>query len=101
MNATLLSLGQSIEGVSEQANLVLADMNNDSLVDFVLGGNNGTEVLKVYIGNSILFSFNESISGGVTRGSLDLVDYDKDGDLDVVEVGLGVQNYESRIFKKD
>jgi len=97
-----LSLGQSLNGISDQASLVLGDLNNDSLVDLVISGTKGTRILDIYMNNGSEFVLNESMGGyGTTKGSLGLIDYDKDGDLDIGQTGLGDSSYVSRIFNNN
>ena len=100
-NATLLTLGQSLDGVVYQASLVLADLNNDSLIDLLISGSNGTIITKIYNNNGSSLIYNQTLADyGISHGSIGVIDYDKDSDFDIMQTGEAASgDPTSRILK--
>ena len=78
------------------------DMNNDSYVDLITKGFTGSQYeLVIYYWNGS--DFNKSIISDTDGyyGTLTIIDYDKDNDLDLVSYGKNPNEIFSRLFKKE
>ena len=66
------------------SSLVLGDVNNDSVIELILGGKNDSisnyRILKIFTYNQSEFILNESLDGS-KDGSLCILDYDKNDNL--------------------
>ncbi|WP_144017336.1 FG-GAP-like repeat-containing protein [Ekhidna lutea] len=101
-----------LEGLSSIPSLAVGDYNSDALVDFAVTGltkdldASGNRKIKLIIykntGEGFVAVNDENI--GMDRGNLEFGDYDNDGDLDLL--GMGVASYEeglvqTRLFRND
>jgi hypothetical protein len=87
-----------LTGISEGSGK-WGDIDNDGDLDIVLSGkNSNTNITKIYInnGNNTFSELAGTSIDGVYRSSLDLFDYDNDGDLDIL---LSGDNGSTRITK--
>jgi hypothetical protein len=88
------------------------DINNDSKIDIIISGktNNGVKTL-IYLNNSLpgqtgdlTFTLTSDNIVATTSGTTDLMDYDGDGDLDILQTGTTVasgdvfQFYENSLY---
>ena len=80
------------------------DIDNDGDLDIIISGdNNGTIITKIYFNNGDN-TFTEGTSivlDGVKESSIDLGDYDNDGDLDVLLSGKKEISKISKIYRND
>lgn len=101
LNATLLRESSTMEAGEM---IILADIDNNTLIDMLIGGNNNDErILRVYNSSGYLIEAVDIYA--IVDGSLGLIDYDNDGDLDIGQTGLaqsGGKNINvSRILEND
>jgi hypothetical protein len=103
VNKTYLVLNQSLEGV-ERSSIILGDLNNNDYNDIIFSGivANGSPSTYLYNNaNFFILNSSENITN-VERGSMGLVDYDKDGDLDLVVLGRSSDSAEvAKFYKND
>ncbi len=80
------------------------DFNNDGKLDFIICGENFSNRIftKVYknVGNDKFIEVNTKIQG-VRSGSIDLGDYDCDGDIDVLISGESHENAITKVYRND
>ncbi len=101
-NASYSETGFSLEGV-QSSSVKWGDFNNDNYLDIILTGSNSSgNVTKIYKNNSGT-SFSElSVSlENVNNGSVDLGDYNNDGNLDILLTGDSPGGAVSKIYKNN
>jgi hypothetical protein len=89
LNQTYLILNQSLVE-AYRGSLVIGNLRNDNSIDLLISGTNTTR--NTYFFNNINNSFNLNTSynfTGLEKGANALIDYDNDGDLDILLVGMG------------
>jgi hypothetical protein len=80
------------------------DIDNDGDLDLLITGNaNSTDISKVYLnnGDNTFAEATGIILTGVSEGSVDMGDYDNDGDLDIVLSGKTGPSKTCKIYKND
>ncbi|MEL6134205.1 MAG: FG-GAP-like repeat-containing protein, partial [Bacteroidota bacterium] len=97
-------VGQSPFPQIDEGDIAVGDLDLDGSLDVVLGGlEGGTSVLEYFLNDQSGNFFNTpSLSGsfteGIERGSIDLADFDNDGDLDVLITGSFSPSQATRIY---
>lgn len=82
-------------GVCQSGDAAWADLDNDGDLDAILNGYNGSaDQLRIYYQNAGTFvDSGTAVAAGASNGSLDIADYDNDGDMDIlVSNGFVVTN---------
>lgn len=102
MNATMLTLNQSLTGLFGSS-LSLGNLNDDNLTDLIVSGNTGVHYsLCIFTNKNITYLLNETIDG-VWMGTIGLIDFNKDGNLELFINGIGYTSSDtilSKIYKK-
>ncbi len=86
-----------------RASLDWGDYNNDGNIDLVISGFSGTlQTLKVYKNVTGTFSeINEPEFVGGEQGSTNWIDYNNDGNLDIISSVIGDGAWSTRIYRND
>ena len=91
-----------LTGVSSCAQRIF-DYNNDGLLDILITGNTDSgAIAKIYQNTGGQFSEDSSfLFTGLRDTSLDVADYDNDGDLDILLMGDTGDGYTTRIYRNN
>jgi len=92
----LLSLSESMSPVADA--IAWGDWNNDGESDYIAAGDDAT---AIYRNGTSSWTDTGTVLTGVSSGSLDLVDYDRDGDLDAMVSGFTGLTNVLEVYRND
>ena len=97
---TFTEIGAGLQGL-ELSSASWSDYDNDGDLDFILSGDAGNLVTKLYNNQDGIFTEINTTIPGVILGSTVWGDYDNDGDLDLCITGDTVSENICRIYRND